>query len=125
MKKIAILYQANPAPPRDGVVKPMKKGGYSDSGADLAFALKQKHTVLTPTITPQENIDLDWVFPDTLEGIKEALDQGADVLWLNTVLHSGHPIKKFVNKGIELVGQDPDMVDRYDRKHSKGPNRSK
>ncbi|MGI9531878.1 ATP-grasp domain-containing protein [Lutimonas sp.] len=116
MKKVAILYQAHPAPSQDGVIKPMKKGGYSDSGADLAVALKNDYLVITPKDTPNEQNDLDWVFPDTEQGIQHALDLGAQVLWLNTVLYRSHPIIKFVGKGLEVVGQKSDMVDTFDNK---------
>lgn len=116
MKKVAILYQAHPAPSQDGVIKPMKKGGYSDSGADLAFGLKNDYLLITPTKTPKEQDDLEWVFPDTEKGIKQALDLGAEILWLNTVLYASHPIKKFVGTGVKVVGQDPDMVDKFDNK---------
>lgn len=117
MKKIAILYQAGPAPTVEGVTKPMKQGGYSDSGADLAFALsKSEKMVVTPVNTPRENVDLDWVFPDTENGINAALDLKVEILWLNTVLYAGHPIQKFKNKGLEIIGQDPEMVDIYDNK---------
>ena len=34
---IVVLYQAIQAPVIDGVRKPMKPGGYSDSGADIAY----------------------------------------------------------------------------------------
>lgn len=117
MKRIAILYQANPVPSQDGIIKPMKKGGYSDSGADLAFALsKTKNTILTPVKSPNEMVDMDWVFPDTEEGINRAIAQNAEILWLNTVLYSGHPIQKFTNKEIQIVGQDPDVVEKFDNK---------
>ncbi|MDI2089821.1 hypothetical protein [Commensalibacter oyaizuii] len=36
-QKIAILYQALPPPIIDGLRKDKKPGGYSDSGADIAF----------------------------------------------------------------------------------------
>lgn len=116
MKKIAILYQAIPAPSVDGIIKPMKKGGYADSGADLAFALKNDYSVIRPSKNAREGFDLDWVFPDTEQGIEEALDLGAEILWLNTVLYSSHPIKFFIDKGLEVVGQEPDMVDQFDNK---------
>ncbi|MDN3641215.1 ATP-grasp domain-containing protein [Lutimonas halocynthiae] len=117
MKKIAILYQAGPAPTMEGVTKPMKQGGYSDSGADLAFALsKSEKMVVTPINTPRENVDLDWVFPDTEDGINSALDQKVEILWLNTVLYADHPIQKFKNKGLEIIGQDAEMVEIYDNK---------
>ena len=95
----------------------MKKGGYSDSGADLAFTLsKTKNTILTPIKSPREIVDMDWVFPDTEEGINMAIAQKAKVLWLNTVLYKGHPIQKFTNKKLQIVGQDPELVEKFDNK---------
>jgi len=41
-KKVAIVYQAAVAPERDNIIKPMKPGGYSDSGADIAYSLKKQ-----------------------------------------------------------------------------------
>lgn len=38
--KIAVLYQSQEPPPVNGIRKPMKDGGYRDSGADLRFACK-------------------------------------------------------------------------------------
>lgn len=116
MKKIAILYQAHPVPAQDGVTKPMKKGGYSDSGADIAFVLKNHYPVISPKDNAKEDIDLDWVFPDTDAGIKKAREQGAEIFWLNTVLYATHPIKNYTDKGIEVVGQDPDTVETFDNK---------
>ncbi len=43
---VAVFYQAAPPPPVDGVTKPMKPGGYSDSGADIGFALKSLNRLL-------------------------------------------------------------------------------
>lgn len=39
--KLAILYQSTIPPSIMGIFKPMKPGGYSDSGADIAFNLSQ------------------------------------------------------------------------------------
>lgn len=62
---VAVLYQARPAPAVDGVVKPMKPGGYSDSGADVAFALAQcdvpRISVTTPVACPDAAAQMDWV----------------------------------------------------------------
>jgi len=117
LKKIAILYQTGPAPTLEGVTKPMKLGGYSDSGADLAFALsKSGKKVVTPINAPEEDVDMDWVFPDTENSINSALNKNVEVLWLNTVLYTDHPIQKFKNRGLEIVGQEPEMVEIYDNK---------
>ncbi|CAI2196353.1 1995_t:CDS:1, partial [Funneliformis geosporum] len=65
----------------DGSRKPMKPGGYSDSGADIGYALKSNNI---PVITPIDNScsisNMDWVFPDTEEGINEALAKGTKTL---------------------------------------------
>ncbi len=92
MSRTAILYQAKPAPAVDGMVKPFKPGGgYSDSGADIACALGQRGLPLVlPVGKPDIQHDLDWVFADMNAGIREALRQGAEVLWSNTVLYEGH-----------------------------------
>jgi D-alanine-D-alanine ligase-like ATP-grasp enzyme len=114
---VAMLYQAQQPPARNGILKPMKPGGYSDSGADIAYALRtQQVPVCTPVIHPQLAIDLDWVFPDTEAGILHALAKGAQILWLNTILYNGHPVEAFLKKGIAAVGQLPRNTDLYDDK---------
>lgn len=93
--KCAVLYQAKEPPIIDGIRKPMKKGGYSDSGADIAFTLmKSGIDVITPVDNPNELNDLEWVFPDDKSGIQKAIDKGANTFWLNTVLYDGHPIEE-------------------------------
>lgn len=115
--KVAIIYQAEQAPEKDGIIKPMKSGGYSDSGADIAYSLrKQSIEVATPVDFPDVDKDLEWVFPDTAQGIEDAINQGATVIWLNTVLYKGHPIEQFMSSGIWCVGQLPSMTEIYDDK---------
>ncbi|RZL45599.1 MAG: carboxylate--amine ligase, partial [Pedobacter sp.] len=115
--KVAVLYQAEQPPVKDGLLKPMKPGGYADSGADIAYTLKERNVnIIIPTENPETENDLDWVFPDTKEGISKAISLGANTLWLNTVLYDGHPIEEFIVKGIYVVGQQPKMVDKYDDK---------
>lgn len=114
----AVLYQIKEPPERDGLRKPMKKGGYSDSGADIAFTLKREGiSIITPSDVPREAEDLDWVFPDNREGILSAISKGADTFWLNTVLYDGHPIEEFIEKGYYIVGQKPSDVNKYDDKY--------
>ena len=116
-EKVAIIYQAGAPPERNGIKKPVKPEGYSDSGADIAYSLQKQHVhIITPADNPDVNNDLDWVFPDTKEGIQHALDKGAVIIWLNTVLYAGHPIEEFIYKGIAVVGQMPANVDTYDDK---------
>ena len=114
----AVLYQLKEPPERNGLRKPMKKGGYSDSGADIAFTLKEAGVkVITPVDEPKETEDFDWVFPDDREGILSAIEKGADTFWLNTVLYDGHPIEEFIEKGFYIVGQKPSDVNKYDDKY--------
>ncbi len=116
-QQIAILYQANPAPAIDGIIKPLKPGGYSDSGADIAYELIQHpYAVCTPSESPSIVHDLDWVFPDTQEGIGRAIQMGTTTLWLNTVLYAAHPILHFSNLGLHFIGQHPAMVEKFDNK---------
>lgn len=117
--KVAVLYQAAPAPAKNGILKPMKEGGYSDSGADMAFCLRSGGIdVILPEDCPDEKNNFHWVFPDTAEGIGQALSRGADTLWLNTVLFKGHPIESFAGKGLRAVGQNPQKADFYDDKYA-------
>ncbi len=114
---VAILYQAEKPPLKNGVQKPMKPGGYVDSGADIAFELMQNNVkVVTPVNDPDITTDSDWVFPDTKDGILKAIEKGANVFWLNTILYNGHPIEKFIGGTFKFVGQQPKMVDTYDDK---------
>ncbi|WP_036153187.1 ATP-grasp domain-containing protein [Maribacter forsetii] len=114
--KIAILYQAKLPPIKNGIQKPMKPGGYSDSGADIAYELKKNGIhIITPIENPDNNIDLDWVFPDTKEGIEHAISKGADTFWLNTVLYKKHEIEHFFDKKLQFIGQLPEKVDIYDK----------
>ena len=111
--KIAVLYQSCEPPETDGIRKPMKPGGYSDSGADIVFCLQSNGMeVITPKKEPRS--DFDMVFPDTPEGIGSAIAGGADTLWLNTVLYEGHPVCAV--HGVYIIGQRPEDVSLYDDK---------
>lgn len=44
--KIAVLYQKCALPAVNGILKPMKPGGYSDSGADIAYCLLKTESML-------------------------------------------------------------------------------
>jgi D-alanine-D-alanine ligase-like ATP-grasp enzyme len=113
----ALLYQAAPSPPVAGICKPMKPGGYRDSGADIAFALRQRGLhVVTPRENPDPASDEGWSFPDTGEGIAEAVRLGATVLWANTVLFADHPVQHALYEGLSVVGQLPELMERFDDK---------
>ncbi|MEM6806980.1 MAG: carboxylate--amine ligase [Bacteroidota bacterium] len=117
MNKLAILYQAHTPPVFDGILKPKKWGGYSDSGADIAFALKEIVELITPKDSPDLKTDLEWVFPDTNEGIQTAINKGATHIWLNTLLYGGHPVEAYFDGHIHWIGQIPGLVGKYDDKH--------
>lgn len=112
----ALLYQALPPPVIDGLRKDAKPGGYSDGGADIAFALAGAgKAIATPQARPDPAVALDWVFPDTEEGIAAARAAGADILWANTVLFAGHPLEQVIDE-VEIVGQLPAAMQAYDDK---------
>lgn len=116
---VAVLYQALPPPTVDGVHKPPKVGGYSDSSADIAYGLQQRGVpVLTPHPSPSHKGHLEWCFPDTEAGIKEVIERGVKCLWLNTVLFAGHPVWELASKAsLQVIGQKGETWDRFDDKH--------
>lgn len=114
---VALLYQAAPTPLVDGIQKPMKPGGYSDGGADIAFTLREQGiAVVTPRPSPNPTRPLDWVFPDTATGIQSARNHGALILWANTVLFAGHPLEALSSAPLRIVGQKPARVQEFDDK---------
>lgn len=109
--------------------------GYQDSGADIASCLRSNSSssrieVITPTADPDPRVQTGWTFPDTEEGILQALDRGATHLWANTILFAAHPLQTSEEigrrsaaaagagaaGGIRVVGQPPALVERYDDK---------
>lgn len=113
---IAILHQALRPPVIDGRRKEAKPGGYSDSGADIGFCLRDLGlNLLTPRASPDPRVDRDWVFPDTEAGIADAVGRGATVLWANTVVFSGHPIEQWMDRCC-IVGQLPAAMQAADDK---------
>lgn len=113
---VAILYQAVPPPVIGGLRKDAKPGGYSDGGADIAFALQGRgQQVVTPVAHPDPAVALDWVFPDTAEGIARARASGATTLWANTVLFGGHPLETVLGE-VAIVGQLPAAMQAWDDK---------
>ena len=115
--KIAVLHQSLAPPLFGGMCKPMKPGGYSDSGADIACNLRDAGVpVITPASRPDPARDLDWVFPDTKDGIELALLAGASVLWANTILFNGHPLEDLHDRDVHIIGQQPAAVHEFDDK---------
>ncbi len=113
---VAILYQALPPPLINGLRKDAKPGGYSDGGADIAFALRTAGVdVVTPSSSLAPDVALDWVFPDTADGIRRAGAGGATVLWANTVLFEEHPLEQVLGD-YDIVGQLPAAMQAYDDK---------
>lgn len=119
---VAVLYQAIPPPVIRNVQKPAKPGGYRDSGADIAYALRQNGvTVVTPVKQADPKSQDDWCFPDTERGILSAIDSGATLLWANTILFASHPLQTSLaiakhSHVVHAVGQPPLLVDRGDDK---------
>ncbi|KAF0534634.1 carboxylate--amine ligase [Gigaspora margarita] len=97
---------------------PLKPGGYSDSGADIAYSLRSNNIpIVTPVDTPCLTSDMDWVFPDTEEGINTAISKGAKTLWANTILFNTHPLNFMsFREDIKLVGHLPSDVHKFDNK---------
>ncbi|ORX37044.1 hypothetical protein BD324DRAFT_422671 [Kockovaella imperatae] len=120
--RVALLHQGAPVPHVGGVIKPMKPGGYSDSSADIAYALKTRGiNVITPASHPDVRKDLDWSFPDTPSAIRQAVtEHGVNVFWANTILHSKHAIVELadflIEKRVKMVGQSPLDTEKYDDK---------
>ncbi|WP_313171038.1 biotin carboxylase [Massilia oculi] len=113
---VALLYQAMPPPVIDGIRKDPKPGGYADSGGDIAHALRMAGVkTATPGPHPDPARDLDWVFPDTPEGIAAARAAGATLLWANTVLFAGHPLEAVMDR-FWIVGQLPAAMQAADDK---------
>jgi len=113
---VPIIYQALPPPLIDGLRNDAKPGGYSDGGADIAFALRTAGVnVVTPASAPDPSKALDWVVPDTVEGIRSAGAAGASVLWANTVLFEGHPLETAM-VDFDIVGQLPAAMQAFDDK---------
>lgn len=112
---LAVLHQAIDPPLVDGARKPRKEGGYTDSGADIAAALRGIGIpVVTPAAAPDPARDEGWTFPDTADGIAGAIAHGAEVLWANTVLFAGHPLDGIT--GVRIVGQRAADVHSFDDK---------
>jgi biotin carboxylase len=113
---VAVLYQAIAPPAIDGGRKPLEPGGYSDSGADVASALRGGGAaVVTPVPAPSPDRAMDWVFPDHAQGIAAARAAGAHILWANTVLFAGHPLEAVLREAW-IVGQVPADVETFDDK---------
>jgi D-alanine-D-alanine ligase-like ATP-grasp enzyme len=99
----------------------MKPGGYSDSGADIAYSLQRSGLEVVLPIDAGTGADprreFDWVFPDTAKGIEHARSRGADTLWANTVLFEGHPLQALESTpGPTIIGQRCAVAQRFDDK---------
>jgi D-alanine-D-alanine ligase len=117
-RPIAVLHQAVTPPSLNGAVKPSNPFGYRDSSADIANALAQAGCeVLTPARDPRPDVDAEWTYPDTLEGITQAVSDGAEILWANTSLFDEHPMANFAARhGLYVVGQPLDVVEKFEDK---------
>lgn len=62
-----------------------------------------------------------WCYPDTEEGILDAVQKGATHLWANTVLFAEHPLQVSTRLApyestLKVIGQPPICADRFDDK---------
>lgn len=77
--------------------------------------------VVTPRSAADPSEDTGWCFPDTEEGIQDAIERGASHLWANTILFASHPLQvspyldKYKDK-VRVVGQAPLLVEKFDDK---------
>lgn len=77
--------------------------------------------VVTPRSAADPSKDTGWCFPDTEEGIQDAIERGATHLWANTILFASHPLQvspyldKYKDK-VRVVGQPPLLVEKFDDK---------
>ncbi|KAM0214908.1 hypothetical protein ACHAQD_004356 [Fusarium lateritium] len=120
---VAVLYQSLDPPVIDGIQKPKKPGGYMDSGADIACSLSRSSDidVVCPTNGPNPKEQVGWSFPDTEEGVIQAVEKGATHLWANTILFSTHPLQVSAHLArfqdhVKIVGQSPLIAEKYDDK---------
>lgn len=96
--------------------------GYQDSGADIAYTLRQKGiSILTPQSNPDPLVQEGWCFSDTTSGIVDALERGATHLWANTILFASHPLQIASEldpweSQVYVVGQPPKLVENFDDK---------
>ncbi|KND88243.1 D-alanine--D-alanine ligase A [Tolypocladium ophioglossoides CBS 100239] len=121
--RVAVLYQSIEAPIIDGTRKPKKPGGYQDSGADIAYNLSKCDDVevICPSQAPDPRKDDGWSFPDSEDGILDAIQKGATHLWANTIVFASHPLQTSPrlekHQGrIRVIGQGPLVVEKYDNK---------
>ncbi|KAJ2996503.1 hypothetical protein NUW58_g958 [Xylaria curta] len=121
--RLAVLFQSLDPPTINGVQKPRKPGGYQDSGADIAYALREEADIdiVTYADAPSPQDPTGWCFPDTEEGILSAIEKGATHIWANTILFASHPLQTSANLSkyedkIRVIGQPPNLVERFDDK---------
>ncbi|KAJ5756023.1 hypothetical protein N7533_005566 [Penicillium manginii] len=99
-----------------------KNSGYQDSGSDIAYTLSREGlNILTPVECPDPADQNQWCYPDTEEGILEAVQKGATHLWANTVLFAEHPLQTSTRltpyeSSLKVIGQPPICADRFDDK---------
>jgi D-alanine-D-alanine ligase-like ATP-grasp enzyme len=97
--------------------------GYQDSGADIAYNLRNACgiNVATPHTSPDPRDQTHWCFPDTEAGILATLNDGATHLWANTIVYKTHALQVSSKIGnydqdIKVIGQPPCLVELYDDK---------
>ena len=97
---VAVLYPHVPS------LEPRREG--REAGADIAYSLREAGVrVITRRDAPRAAEALDWVFADSVEGVRAARAAGAEALWLTFLPEDKHPA---LNCGARIVGQAPGMA---------------
>jgi len=101
---VAVLYQQRPALNQTNFIP----GGGRELGAAIARALFARGVrVITRREYPRAGQALDWVFADTIEGVRAAREAGADTLWLVGPAGEGHPAW---SAGVRVVLHPPGLA---------------
>lgn len=88
-----------------------------ETTADIAYALKEcRVPIITPVAEPDPHDAYQWSFPDTNDGINQALSQGARILWPYVPMDTEHPLSSRLEEGMGITGQMPVLIDPLESK---------
>lgn len=112
--KTAVFSPTSTLPSVDGFQRKITLSNKIRNNADLAFLLyKQGIELLTPNKKPAVEIDKDWVFEGSPQGVEHALSLGCQLAICNFITHEKSPVTRLLQKGCYFVGQDPQSVFQY------------
>lgn len=99
--------------------------GHKKSAADIAYNLSKLPNVVVASPVRGRKPNLakaeDCCFPDTEDGILNAIESGARVLWANTHLFKEHPLQTSARivayaDTVRVVGHPPVQLEDYEHK---------